>query len=233
MAKLGPSLGVSAVLIIVILAGFTLFSKNQPPTASPGSAPTFSAPPPATPSLAKQDSPALSYQTQAAKQAALDDGDLRPMTTPQVVKLSTRIILARCLGVNVKEVTGGNIFTFSEFETLEVLKGKHVGKNITLRLYGGRIGNVEIENSLMPRFAAGEEVVLALGGDNMDGYPTIFPQGTFRIALDPTSNRRVVVTKPIGLPILRAKDRQPYSTSPEPLPLDDFLFTLRQLISGN
>ena len=91
----------------------------------------------------------------------------RPLTTPQVVKLSTRIILARCLSVNVRELTGGNIFTFSEFEALQVLKGKITGKNFTLRLYGGRVGNVEIDGSSMPQFAAGEELVLGkIAGQN-------------------------------------------------------------------
>jgi hypothetical protein len=219
--------GFLVVLVPIVFAGVFLFARGG--RSHIGSSSTLEVQAEATPSPTPELNKSLSYQVQSEKQAAVDDGgDLRPLTTPQVVELSTRIIMAKCLTVSVREASGG-IFTFSEFEVLEVLKGKLQGKNLTLRLYGGRLGNIEIDSSSMPQFAAGEEVILSLGSDNLHGYPTIFPQGTFRIALDPQSHQRVVVTRPNGLPMFRAKDKQPYSGSP-PIPLEDFLFSLQKLI---
>lgn len=226
MSRLG-----SFILVVVILVGgMFLFGRAQRPPAESAAVVAVSSE--NSPSRVVGPSPALSSRLQAEKPGTQDEaGDLRPLTTPQVIKLSTRIIMAKCLSVNVRELTGGNIFTFSEFETLEVLKGKPESTKFTLRLYGGRLGNREIDSSPMPQFVAGEEVILSLGLENLDGYPTIFPQGTFRISFDSERQQRIVISKTNGLSIFSAKDKQPYSATAL-VPLDDFLFSLRKAIAS-
>ena len=155
-------------------------------------------------------------------------GDVRPLTTLQVFNLSTRVVLARCRSVEARKVTGGNIFTFLEFEIIDVVKGPN-DTVLALRLLGGRVGDAEISSSNIPSFKTGEEVVLFLGRENQDGYPTVFPQGVFRVRTSPTSNTKVVVPRPAGLRLFNAQDDKPYSTPPDPLPLNDFLFSLRKL----
>ena len=155
-------------------------------------------------------------------------GDVRPLTTLQVFNLSTRVVLAKCRSIEVRQVTGGNIFTFLEFEIIDVIKGPS-DKVLTLRLLGGRVGDTEISSSNIPSFKTGEEVVLFLGRENTDGYPTVFPQGVFRVRTNSTSNTKIVVPRPTGLRLFNAQDDKPYSTPPAPLPLQDFLLSLRKL----
>lgn len=155
-------------------------------------------------------------------------GDVRPLTTPQVFKLSTRVVLAKCRSTAVRKETGGNIFTFLEFEILEVIKGPKDAV-VALRLLGGRIGDTEISSANIPSFKTGEEVVLFLGRENKDGYPTLFPQGVFRVRTTPASETKIVLPKPSGIRLFNARDDKPYSTPPDPLPLQDFLVSLRKL----
>jgi hypothetical protein len=155
-------------------------------------------------------------------------GDVQPLTTQQVFKLSARIVFAKCRNVTVRKEAGGNIFTFSEFDVISVIKGPN-DTEFSLRLLGGRIGDTEISSSNIPSFKVGEEVVLFLGRDNKDGYPTVFPQGVFRVRTNPASNQRVVLPRPNGLQLFNSQDDKPYSTPPDPLPLQDFLVSLRKL----
>lgn len=154
--------------------------------------------------------------------------DLRLLTTLEAANLSARISLARCLAVEVREGPGGNIFTFSEFEVLQMAKGS-LPAHFTLRLLGGRLGNVEVDAPYLPRFTPGEEVVLFLGRDNADGYPTIFPQGVFAIRTHPMSGEKVVVPSPTGLSLFHVRDNTPYPVPPKYTPLEDFLFSLEKL----
>src|SRR5262249_50334025 len=91
--------------------------------------------------------------------APADAQDLNPLTTLEASRTAARIVLARCEGVQVREAAGGHIFTYVDFRALQVVKGE-LPTGFGLRLLGGRVGNVEIEAPLMPKFVAGEEVVL-------------------------------------------------------------------------
>lgn len=71
--------------------------------------------------------------------------------------------------MDVREVAGGNIFTFSEFEVLENVKGNSDKNSFTLRLLGGRVGNVQITSPIDMNFNPGEKYVLFLGVENADG----------------------------------------------------------------
>ena len=108
---------------------------------------------------------------------------------------SHQIVMIKCRSSKARMVPnlGDNIFTFTEFDVLKVLKGNNVGDKITLRLAGGRVGNIidDIEPA-MPRFIPGEETVLLLGEKNMDGYPTFIFQ--FRINMDVNKTKKVVIT---------------------------------------
>lgn len=150
--------------------------------------------------------------------------DVRPMTTAQAAALAARIVVAKCKAVEVRAVDGGNIFTFSDFQTLQTVKGT-ISSTFTLRLLGGRLGDVEIDAPGMPRFVAGEEVVLFLGLDNATGHPTIFPQGVFRITTQ--GGVKTVQPAPTGLTLFRAADNSPYKDQPAFVPLNDFVHSLR------
>ncbi|HEX3142999.1 MAG TPA: hypothetical protein VHQ64_03445 [Pyrinomonadaceae bacterium] len=227
MSKFGPRATFAILLVAFVLGGAFLLRGNGKRSATLPAAVSEVSKDAAMPSAGQNG--ALSYSAQVQKQAAFDQGaDLRQLSTPRVLALSSRVVVAKCLRVNVREASGG-IFTFSEFEVIEVLKGKFPDKTFTLRLYGGQLGNIKIDNSSMPQFSADEEVVLCLGADNTEGYPTVYPQGTFRIALEPLTRQRIIVTNPNGLPIFSASDDQPRPGSP-PVPLEDFIYSIRKLL---
>lgn len=154
--------------------------------------------------------------------------DYRTLTTLQVANLSSRIVWARCRAVDVRQTEGG-IFTFSEFEVLRVVRGSLPGDHLTLRLIGGRVGDVQIRTPFVPKFTPGEEVVLFLGRDNPDGYPTIFIQGVFRVRTHPMNGEKVVVPAPTDLLLFRASNDTAYPAPPDLTPLEDFLFSLKKL----
>jgi|SRR3972149_604210 len=156
-------------------------------------------------------------------------GDLRDLTTLEVARLSSRIVFAKCRSSDVREVTGGNIFTFSEFDVFQTVKGSFPKDRFILRLLGGRIGNVEVDAPFTPRFTPGKEVVLFLGRDNADGYPTIFPQGVFEVCTKPKTEEKIVVPNPTDIPLFHARDNTAYSTLPKFTPLEDFLFSIGKL----
>lgn len=154
---------------------------------------------------------------------------VRDLSTLRVAELSDRIVLAKCRAVDVRELAGGNIFTFSEFEVLENVKGNSDENSFTLRLLGGRVGNVEITSPISRDFNPGEKYVLFLGATNADGYPTIAPQAIFEVRINPVDKNESIVPNPTGLRLHRAKDKQRYSAPPEHLPLEDFLFSLSKV----
>ncbi len=155
-------------------------------------------------------------------------GDVRQLTTKQVFTLSSGVVFAKCRNVTTRRENNGNIFTFFDFETISVIKGPAV-ESFTVRLLGGRIGNTEISSGSIPSFKMGEEVVLFLGRQNREGYPTVFPQGVFRVRTDPESKVKFVNPKPTDLRLFNAQTNIPYEASPNSLSLDDFLLSLRKL----
>lgn len=156
-------------------------------------------------------------------------GDERRMTTLEIAKASQRTVLARCESVDVREVGGGNIFTFYEFEVLDVLKGEKGSRDLTLRILGGRIGNRQITPAVNVDFVPGQKYVLFLGPTNSAGYPTTAAQSVFHVRTSPLDKSEVVTPLPTGLKLYDAKDGRRYTETPDLLPLEDFLFSIRKL----
>lgn len=156
-------------------------------------------------------------------------GDERRMTTLEIAKASQRTVLARCESVDVREVEGGNIFTFYEFEVLDVLKGEKGSRDLTLRILGGRIGNRQITPAVNVDFVPGQKYVLFLGATNSAGYPTTAAQSVFQVKTSPLDKSEVVAPLPTGLKLYDAKNGRRYADTPDLLPLEDFLFSVRKL----
>jgi len=188
----------------------------------------------ASPAVAQQKSPTAPRrettdfppQGQTLRSSAADE---KKMTTLEVAKSSKRTVLARCRSVAVREVAGGNIYTFYEFDVLRDLKDATGEGTLTLRLLGGRVGNSEITPVLDIQFVPERKYVLFLGRENAAGYPTIAGQSIFQVRTNPLDQGEIVVPSPTGLKLYRAKDGQRYSDAPELLPLEDFLFSITKL----
>jgi hypothetical protein len=90
------------------------------------------------------------------------------------------IVRARCEGSQTRW-DGGSIWSLYEFTVLESFKGAppHL---LLVRLPGGRIGHLETKIDGVPKFRAGEEVILFAEQTSGGGTSiTSWAQGTFRV----------------------------------------------------
>jgi hypothetical protein len=155
-------------------------------------------------------------------------GEERILNTPAAINLSRWIVLVRSTSTEVRETPEGNIFTFSEFEVLESVKGKYADKNLTLRVLGGKLGDIEVSKPFELDFVVGRKYVLFLGDKNSLGYPTISPPYIFTVATE--SDSEFVIPVPNDLPQYEAKKQVPYQNKSQRLPLNDFLYSIRKVV---
>jgi len=116
---------------------------------------------------------------------------LARMSVEQMSQVAPEIVRARCLG-NSTSWDAGEIWTFTSFEIEEIWRGPATGNaarsQITIRLLGGRAGNLTSTVSGIPRFRSGEEVVLFLEPTRRGDFSIVsWEQGTFRVHHDPST----------------------------------------------
>jgi hypothetical protein len=112
--------------------------------------------------------------------AAASATTLARMTIEQMTRASQLVVRAKCLG-NSTGWDDGEIWTFSEFQVEDTWKGTPPS-NLTVRLLGGRAGNLASSVPGVPRFRPGEEVVLFLEPTRKGDFSVVsWVQGTFRI----------------------------------------------------
>jgi hypothetical protein len=105
---------------------------------------------------------------------------LERMTVEQMTRASQLVVRAKCRG-NSTGWDAGEIWTFSEFQVEDAWKGA-APANLTVRLLGGRAGDLASSVSGVPRFRSGEEVVLFLEPTRKGDFSVVsWVQGTFRI----------------------------------------------------
>jgi len=159
---------------------------------------------------------------------------IRPSSTLETVKSTTKeyldraraVTLAKCVGRRVDYGAGGNIYTFYTFEAEETIKGPE-RPTITIRLFGGIIGNTTIPLGIEPEFDVGTEYVVMLGPDNADGFATLNPAAVFTAKTEPESGRKVVVPGGNGITLYSKATGRPIASSPEWAFLDDFVYSLK------
>jgi hypothetical protein len=112
------------------------------------------------------------------------------MNLGQLAAAARVVVRARCLG-NESRWEGGEIWTFNRFQTLESFKGSAPAA-FTVRLIGGQVGGIESIVAGVPRFFAGEEVILFLDRAAGGAYSvTAWVEGTFRVRRDAAGRRFV------------------------------------------
>lgn len=112
------------------------------------------------------------------------------MNLRELAQSAQVIIRARCEGYQLLW-DGSSIWSFYDFTVLESFKGAPP-QLLKVRLPGGRIGHLETKIDGVPRFRAGEEVILFLeqtsgGGTSITGWA----QGTFRVRRGAASDPRL------------------------------------------
>jgi len=92
------------------------------------------------------------------------------------------------------QVAGTNqaIFTLVEFHTEEILKGT-APASIRLRFLGGTVGRVTLEVVAVPKFKAGDRVLLFVEGNGVQFCPLVgVYHGKFGVRKDDKSSRDIV-----------------------------------------
>jgi hypothetical protein len=116
---------------------------------------------------------------------------LAQMSIEQMARKAPLIVRARCIS-NSTAWDAGEIWTFTNFEVEETWRGTAPAA-ITVRLLGGRMGNLTSSISGVPRFQPGEEVVLFLEPTPRGDFSVMsWAQGTLRIRRDIRTDRENV-----------------------------------------
>ena len=105
---------------------------------------------------------------------------LARLSLEQMARAADAIVHARCISAESRWDRGA-IWTFTEFDVLESLKGAPP-ERILVRLPGGRVGNLIANVEAVPRFQHGEEGFLFLEKMHAGDYSvTAWSEGTFRV----------------------------------------------------
>ena len=117
---------------------------------------------------------------------------LARMSVAKMTGTAEVIVQARCIG-NTTAWDAGEIWTFTTFQTREMWKGAAASR-FTVRLLGGRAGNLTSTVDGVPRFQTGEEVVMFLEATGRGDYSIVsWVQGTFRIRRDLRTGDEIAV----------------------------------------
>lgn len=132
---------------------------------------------------------------------------LRRMSLEELSAASPAVVRARCIS-NASRWESGQIWTLTEFETLENVKG-NLAQRFQVRLVGGRVGSLVSTVEGAPRFAPGEEVFLFLTPTPAgDWTVTGWALGTFRVAREKHSGRETVTQDAAGVTLFDPATRQ-------------------------
>lgn len=129
------------------------------------------------------------------------------MSLSKMSQTAAVIVRARCAG-NSTGWDAGEIWTFTSFDTEEAWSGSAPAR-FTVRLLGGRVGNLTSSVSGVPRFSSGEDVILFLETTPRGDFSVVgWEEGTFRIRLDPRTGEASVTQDTASLATFDAATRQ-------------------------
>lgn len=155
-----------------------------------------------------------------------------PMSPEKLAEVSTLVVRARCIG-NVVQTRNSEIWTITSFEVRETWKGGAPAV-IRIRLLGGRTPQLTSHVSGVPRFRAGEEVVIFLTPIRGGEYSIVsWAQGTFRIRRDPAANKLVVTQDTASYQDPNLASIAVEGRAVRNLPLEDFYRRIEMALATN
>jgi len=132
---------------------------------------------------------------------------LARMSVNEMAQRAAVVVQARC-DANQTSWDAGEIWTFTTFTVEETRKGTAAG-NLRVRLLGGRAGDITSTVAGVPRFRAGEEVVLFLEKTGRGDYSVVgWIEGTFRIRIDRRSGQKIVTQDTAGFEVYDPAKRE-------------------------
>jgi hypothetical protein len=156
---------------------------------------------------------------------------LMRMSLAQVSQAAQVIVRARCIG-NLVRWDAGEIWTFTSFDVEETWSGS-APVQISVRLLGGRVGNLTSTVSGVPRFSPGEEVVLFLESTERGDFSIVsWEQGTFRIRRDARTGDEIAVQDTAAFPVFDPSTRRFETVGIRNLPIATFRSRVDAAMSG-
>lgn len=153
---------------------------------------------------------------------------LARMSLSQMASASDLVVRARCV-MSVSGWAQGSIWTVTQFDVLETLKGAPQS-HVQVRLPGGRVGHFTMNVEAVPRFQPGEDGVLFLQKSSGGDYSVIsWAQGTFRIGKNARGGDSTVTQDSSAMNVFDQATRQFRSEGIRNLPLAQFR---RRLLSA-
>ena len=150
-----------------------------------------------------------------------------PVEFGEMVRGSQLVVHGRVIETRSQQ-TGDrrSIETVVTLSVTEALKGQP-GSEVTFRMPGGEVGRYRRVMVGVPRFAAGDEVVVFLRG-SAPALPTVFglSQGLFRVAHTP-DGRAVVAPAPLAAPAFGAERVVRGDPARRPLAIEAFARDVR------
>lgn len=167
-----------------------------------------------------------------------------PPTFEEMTDRADLVFVGKAIASRAEWRTVGSdrvIFTLVEFETEEVLKG-NTNKSVTLQFLGGTMGEATLEVSGVPRFNAGDRVILFVEKNGIQFCPLVGVfHGKFGVRKDEKAGRDIVVMhdgKPLrdvgeigngeGAEFGPKRAKLFIPSDREPLSLDDFKSKLHE-----
>jgi hypothetical protein len=143
------------------------------------------------------------------------------MSLAKMSQTAKVIVRARCVGISTNW-DAGEIWTFTSFDTEEAWRGSPPAR-FTVRLLGGRLGSLTSSVSGVPRFSAGEDVVLFLEPTPRGDFTVVaWEQGTFRIRSDPRTGEASVTQDTTSFATFNPSTRQFEVQGIQRMPLSTF-----------
>jgi hypothetical protein len=131
--------------------------------------------------------------------AAITDASATTVIPPTFEEMADRaelVFVGKAVASRAEWRTVGSdrvIFTLVEFETQEVLKG-NAGKSVTLQFLGGTIGDMTLEVTGVPRFKAGDRVILFVEKNGVQFCPLVGVfHGKFGLRKDEKTGHDIIV----------------------------------------
>ena len=147
---------------------------------------------------------------------------LERMSVAQIARSARLIVRVECVA-NFTSWDAGEVWTFTSFEIESSWKGAPPAARITVRLLGGRVGNLTSSVSGVPRFRPGEKVVLFLEPSSRGDFSVVsWMQGTFRIRRDARTGKESVTQDTAAFATFNPGKRQFENSGVQGLALDTF-----------
>lgn len=147
----------------------------------------------------------------------------------ELVNQATAVARLRCISVESRW-QDGEIWTETRFEMVEVNKGLLSGV-VSVRMLGGRVGNLHSRIDGVPAFRPGEEAYVFLWGHEGEPFRVLgWSQGTFRIDRDLHTGVERVTQDSAAIPVFDPRTRHFRHGGIRNLPIAIFQLKLRKAL---